>query len=426
MSPEDPGEPASAGDLNTVWKKDVHKLGSATCPKCGALIKYGTAGVPNLVRRHLDTQTCQEKAKKRDNQPRKNASLTTWLKKTTAPIGRVLAAVRAPSPVGGASSSPEITRNQSSDPPPPSPALPSRVIQLLDQLRAAVERLPSSVPNADESSPLAVFSGVPAEYVSQDTPVCSLWEELGGYFHKAFDYGAGLDARVRLVTRGPFGLDGTLHFLDYFIREHGLEGGPVELKLEQLIDAVNSVISTMSSRSPRPVVEEVPDEDANPVSNVSGLGMSTSPANPESGCDIIDIDADAEINAEKPEITIETPRPSKKVLPCGGFVFPFSGPGKTASSDYIHDRVVEISPLAYKASLLVQKVHQALDIEWVRVFGGRVVLIMSGGWGLTAPKKLAKPYMHPFMYTMAFIPRKSESTGEAAGTADSTGLASSE
>ena len=82
---------------------------------------------------------------------------------------------------------------------------------------------------------------MPAEYVSQDTPVCSLWEELSGYFHKAFDYGAGLDARVRLVSRGPFGLDGALRFLDYFIRERGLEGGPVELKLEQLIDAVNSV-----------------------------------------------------------------------------------------------------------------------------------------------------------------------------------------
>ncbi|KAJ7113411.1 hypothetical protein C8R44DRAFT_855916 [Mycena epipterygia] len=45
MSPDDPGEPASAGDLNTVWKKDVHKLGSATCPKCGALIKYGTSSL---------------------------------------------------------------------------------------------------------------------------------------------------------------------------------------------------------------------------------------------------------------------------------------------------------------------------------------------------------------------------------------------
>ncbi|KAJ7761271.1 hypothetical protein DFH07DRAFT_740386 [Mycena maculata] len=68
--------------------------------------------------------------------------------------------------------------------------------------------------------------------------------------------------------------------------------------------------------------------------------MNTSPTNPGSACDIIDIDADAEINGEKPEITIETPRPSKKVLPCGGFVFPFSGPGKTASSDYpyaLHD-----------------------------------------------------------------------------------------
>src|ERR1700761_4528058 len=47
---------ASTGHLNTVWKKDVHKLGSATCPNCGTLIKYGTAGVPNLGRRHLNTQ----------------------------------------------------------------------------------------------------------------------------------------------------------------------------------------------------------------------------------------------------------------------------------------------------------------------------------------------------------------------------------
>ncbi|KAJ6613369.1 hypothetical protein B0H10DRAFT_238514 [Mycena sp. CBHHK59/15] len=31
----------------------------------------------------------------------------------------------------------------------------------------------------------------------------------------------------------------------------------------------------------------------------------------------------------------------------------------------IHDRVVKIAPLAYMASPLVQKVHQALDIEWV-------------------------------------------------------------
>ncbi|KAJ6576296.1 hypothetical protein B0H10DRAFT_2236468 [Mycena sp. CBHHK59/15] len=37
----------------------------------------------------------------------------------------------------------------------------------------------------------------------------------------------------------------------------------------------------------------------------------------------------------------------------------------------IHDRVVEISPLAYTASPLVQKVHQALDIEWGKEMGAR-------------------------------------------------------
>ncbi|KAJ7454491.1 hypothetical protein FB451DRAFT_1184824 [Mycena latifolia] len=55
-------------DLETLWQKDVHVLGEATCPKCGTLCKYGAAGVVNLVKRHLDTPTCRALQLKRDKQ----------------------------------------------------------------------------------------------------------------------------------------------------------------------------------------------------------------------------------------------------------------------------------------------------------------------------------------------------------------------
>jgi hypothetical protein len=65
-----------------------------------------------------------------------------------------------------------------------------------------VQLLRSTVPNADVNSPLAVFSGIPSEYVAEQTPAIALWEELAPNFHKAFEYGEGHDARVHLVERG--------------------------------------------------------------------------------------------------------------------------------------------------------------------------------------------------------------------------------
>jgi hypothetical protein len=51
----------------------------------------------------------------------------------------------------------------------------------------------------------------------------------------------GLEDRTRMVQRGMSGLDGVIRFLEYFICERGLEGAMVEVKIEQLIEAVQSV-----------------------------------------------------------------------------------------------------------------------------------------------------------------------------------------
>ncbi|KAJ7192307.1 hypothetical protein GGX14DRAFT_406411 [Mycena pura] len=43
------GSASTADDLDTVWQKDTHTAGKATCPKCGELRSYGTAGILNLA-----------------------------------------------------------------------------------------------------------------------------------------------------------------------------------------------------------------------------------------------------------------------------------------------------------------------------------------------------------------------------------------
>ncbi|KAJ7744401.1 hypothetical protein B0H16DRAFT_1322187 [Mycena metata] len=299
--------------IDALWQKDVHKPGKATCPKCGALRGYGTSGVMNLVGTHLNKEGCREAAEKKDKQL-KNGT------KKTAPIAKfVKSAVKAPSPIHGTGVStprvaPAAASGAESSITMARPAA-SCASQLLDQLCAQVELLPSTVPVATQDNPLSEFAGQPTEYVSQSTPRDELWEELAPYFHRVFGYGMELEERKRMVQRGSAGLDGTLRFLDYFIRERGLEGGMVEAKIEQLIEAVQSVI---------PAAEV----DNSPVTS----GPTTAP--------VIDVDAmdvDTELLTKSPSPAIS--HRSKKSPPCGGYIFPFKA-NQTASSDYpfkMHD-----------------------------------------------------------------------------------------
>ncbi|KAJ7692514.1 hypothetical protein B0H16DRAFT_1850850 [Mycena metata] len=317
------GPPGPA--LDALWQKDVHKPGKATCPKCGALRGYGTSGVMNLVGTHLNTAGCKQAAEKKDKQ-RKNGSVKTFFTKKTAPLAKfVKSAVRAPSPIQGTViSTPRVASAaafgpHSSIPAATRPAV-SRTIQLLDQLCRQVELLPDTVPVANQDNPLSEFAAQPTEYVSQTTPPSELWEALAPVFHRVFGYSMGLEERKRMVQRGRAGLDGVVQFLDYFIRERGLEGVMVEVKIEQLIEAIQSVLqenripAALANDSPiasRPVTAAVIDVDA--------------------------MDVDTELLTNGPAST--TSRRSKKSPPCVGYIFPFKA-NQTASSDYpfrMHD-----------------------------------------------------------------------------------------
>jgi hypothetical protein len=51
---------------------------------------YGTSGVINLVKTHLDKVGCTEAQAKKDKQPRKNGPLSAFFKEKTALIAKLL------------------------------------------------------------------------------------------------------------------------------------------------------------------------------------------------------------------------------------------------------------------------------------------------------------------------------------------------
>ncbi|KAJ7804171.1 hypothetical protein B0H14DRAFT_2612654 [Mycena olivaceomarginata] len=76
--------------LDVIWQKDVHEPGKATCPKCGLLRSYRTAGVINLVKKHLDKEICKDTKRKQDKELRKNGSLKAFSKEKVALIATFL------------------------------------------------------------------------------------------------------------------------------------------------------------------------------------------------------------------------------------------------------------------------------------------------------------------------------------------------
>ncbi|KAJ6456839.1 hypothetical protein DFH09DRAFT_1384197 [Mycena vulgaris] len=286
-----------------LWQKDKHATGQATCPECGERKKYGPGGIANLELRHLETATCIEKARKRDKQPRQNGSIFSFLGKKvpTVPatvktpalvVSRTSAQTSQtnPAPITGkTSAAPAVTTAHCMTPSP-------RLVELLHQLRENCRRLPLTVPEADESNPLAVFSADPASYVGATVSPAMLWEELAATFHKAFDYGKGPEDRVDMIQTGLYGLGGFLRFLEYFVISRGLEGAMVELKVEQLLETLK-LVTRKCGNTDGETLEPTPSPSVHVVIDVDDY---TEP----------DIQPDA------------TPNPRNESSPCKGFVLP--------------------------------------------------------------------------------------------------------
>ncbi|KAJ7749861.1 hypothetical protein B0H14DRAFT_3603375 [Mycena olivaceomarginata] len=296
----------------TLWQKDEHVVGKATCPDCGLLLGYGPGGVQNLEDKHRGSQNCINARRRRDKRPLKDGSMHSFFKPK---VPAVPPTIQSPAPFVFGSSTSSALEGNSTPVPVATSAVPStappQLLQLLDQLREHCTRLPSTVPGADESSPLAVFSNDPESYVSNSTAPGELWEELQSVFHGAFDYGKGLEEREKMVQTGPQGLGGFLRFMEYFIVTRGLSGGMVELKLEQVLDAVKSVFVHLMH----------PNLATDLSHRLKKSGAIVEPIQ-----DHLVIDVDDDSNLPTPVDTSSqdapAPTPSKQLSPCTGFVFP--------------------------------------------------------------------------------------------------------
>ncbi|KAJ7834825.1 hypothetical protein B0H13DRAFT_2240173 [Mycena leptocephala] len=299
-------------ELDIRWQKDAHEPGAATCPECGTQLRYGPAGVINLVKTHEDKGSCVTAKAKRDKaraQPKPRLLMSFFLKVLAKPE-RVPSTVEAPALVNATSLATKSNPGKIAPKSPVAPVLSqsvpySRPIQLLNQLRANVVLLPQSIAIADQTNPLSVFSGEPAAQVSANTAAQDLWEALSGLFHNAFAW--------------THGLDGLLRFLEYFITQRGLEGAAMELKIEQMLEAVQSVLTENGITGPK--VGDTPIDQRAPA--------------------VIDVDADTDILESAPT-AVRLRAPSKPSPLCAGFLFPFSGADKTASSEYpfsLHDTI---------------------------------------------------------------------------------------
>ncbi|KAJ7055250.1 hypothetical protein C8F01DRAFT_1234702 [Mycena amicta] len=326
-------------ELDDLWQKDLHVPGQATCPDCGALKSYGTAGVANLESTHRNAPVCK-KAIPKDKKIQ--TSMSSYFSKQPA-----IAAQRVPSTV----TAPLPVHATSIPPGPPSPAeastsQPSRskrascAQQLLADLRLDVLLLPDSIPLAVYGSGLSAFSGDPSSRLSADIPPAELWEHLNPIFHSVFGYAATLEARMELVRRGKHGLDGFLRFMEYFIVHRGLQGGMVELKIEQLHDAVRAVRQQYIVEA-NPMSVETAREQQSPVASPHAdmIDIESIPDEP------LDISRDSDSDSDIIVMTVPDPKarkgPKHSASPkCAGYVFSPSEPGASASAEYpwiLHD-----------------------------------------------------------------------------------------
>ncbi|KAJ7193500.1 hypothetical protein GGX14DRAFT_378862 [Mycena pura] len=305
--------------MRALWAKDAEKIGSATCPDCNRVLKYGPGGLINLEKTHKGTQVCIDLKKKIDKAAaaRKTTTISNFFHKKAPPVPST---VQAPSLIQSTSSNataisenptitginPTITgiilpaastvAKLSVSPTNTSADISPRLIDLIHQLREGARRLPATIPEADHNNPLSLFAGDPALYVGEAVKAEDLWEALESNFHKAFGYGMSPESRECMIQPGLQGIGGFCSFLEYFVIKRGLRGGMVELKVEQLLDAMNIVLKKH--------------------------GTATSDPGKLTKNSIIVVDSDSE--TEIPSIPAKAaPHPPPVAPQCTGFIFPF-------------------------------------------------------------------------------------------------------
>jgi hypothetical protein len=116
--------------------------------------------------------------------------------------------------------------------------LDKKAVSLLQDLEAAVKRIPSETPSATPEHRLGIFATDPRTCVAE--PGEDDWPILNQMMKSSFGWGEReMAANVpQLLNRGPHGLDGFISFMMFFVRERGLQGALFETKVEAILKEI--------------------------------------------------------------------------------------------------------------------------------------------------------------------------------------------
>ena len=113
--------------------------------------------------------------------------------------------------------------------------LDEKAVSLLQNLEATVEQILSDMPNATPEHQLSIFTANPHTCI--DEPGEDDWMILNQMMKLAFGWGEQEMASnvPHLLNQSPYGLDGFILFMTFFVQERGLQGALFETKVEAIL-----------------------------------------------------------------------------------------------------------------------------------------------------------------------------------------------
>lgn len=186
--------------------------GYAECPLCGTHVHLGTAsaGIKNLDKRHLNSKICRKAKEKRDKAPKKNMSIFGFMNKIASPVPPTVPApplVHATSKPSTTSAATNITTT-STQPPDKSCSCPI-ARKLLQELRAGIDQLPTTIRDGEATDVFAELSGDPSSYADPGATLEEVWEQmLHPLLTKSLGWKTTVVEAEELVCRGELGLEG--------------------------------------------------------------------------------------------------------------------------------------------------------------------------------------------------------------------------
>ncbi|KAG7093186.1 hypothetical protein E1B28_006875 [Marasmius oreades] len=147
-------------------------------------------------------------------------------------------------------------------------------IVFIEEFTRKVKSLPSSIPTAPKSHPLAVY----ADYVTQahkkteGIPTDDLWNHFDTLLTNLIPNGA-VETRTHLVFRGKYGLPGLVGLVRHLAYERRMDCTVLEPKLERLIEAID-LVATAAVKDSKPKSKAKPKKTT-PVPKKLGFEIPT-------------------------------------------------------------------------------------------------------------------------------------------------------